>query len=75
MRCRPCISQSKPCKADPLPCFGFQIFHKTVISTKKLSSKTALQKVIQKWAFGLILNNIDQNSEEIHPKKFQMRLK
>ena len=54
MRCRPCMSQSKSCKADPLPCFGFQIFHKTVISPKKLSSKTALQKLIQKWAVGLI---------------------
>ena len=47
MRCRLCMSQSKPCKADPLPCFGFQTFHKTVISPKKLSRKTALQKLNQ----------------------------
>ena len=40
-----------------------------------MSSKTALQKHIQKWAFGLIQNNIDQNSEEIYPKKLEMRLK
>ena len=40
-----------------------------------LSSKTVWQKLIQNWAFGLVKKSIDQDPEEIHPRKLQIRFK
>ena len=46
------------------------------LNDKGLSIKTVWQKLIQNWAFfGLIYNNIDQDSEEIHPSKLQIFLR
>ena len=40
------------------------------LNDKGLSIKTVWQKLIQNWAFsGLIWNDIDQDSEEINPRK------
>ena len=46
------------------------------LNNKGLSIKTVWQKLIQNWAFfGLIYNNIDQDSEKIHPSKLQIFLR
>ena len=46
------------------------------LNDKGLSIKTVWQKLIQNRAFfGLIYNNIDQDSEEIHPSKLQIFLR